>query len=242
MTQHTNNNHSPNTIDEGNNYFSLVLASTVHDMKNSLAMLGESLNQILNEHCDLQKNKKAKKDIGIVQYESNRVNNSLMQLLALYKLENEQLPYNPNYHNLYDFIEEQTIILAELLEAKDIQCNVNVDESIDAFFDANLLAIAVENVIGNAIRYTNSTININCFIDDYLIIQINDDGQGYPQKMIDLQGSYMQSINQSTGSTGLGLFFSEKIAFMHQNKSKTGFIELKNGGELKGGLFELHLP
>ena len=230
------------TSKKQHDYFSLVLASTVHDMKNSLAMLGQSLNHILDEQSKNNPNAKTQKDVGIVQYEANRVNNSLMQLLALYKLENEQLPFSPNYHNLFEFIEEQTIILAQLFEAKNISCEINVDESLDAFFDANLLSIVVENILGNAIRYSKSKIIINCQNDDHLVIQINDDGFGYPDKMIDLQGSYMLGINQSTGSTGLGLFFAEQIALMHQNKSETGYIILKNGGELNGGLFEIHIP
>ncbi len=225
-----------------NDYFSLILASTVHDMKNSLAMLGQSLNHILDEQKQNNPNAKTQRDVGIVQYESNRVNNSLMQLLALYKLENEQLPFSPNYHNLFEFLEEQTIILAQLLEAKNISCEIDVDESIDAFFDANLVAIVVENILGNAVRYSKSKIVIHCTNDDHLIIQINDDGFGYPDKMIDLEGGYLLGINQSTGSTGLGLFFAEQIASMHQNKNKTGYITLKNGGDLKGGLFEIHIP
>ncbi len=223
-------------------YFSLVLASTVHDMKNSLAMLGQSLNHILNEKDESTLSIKSRKNVGIVQYESNRVNNSLMQLLALYKLENEQLPFTPNYHNLFEFIEEQTIILTQLLEAKNINCEICVDESLDAFFDANLLAIVIENILGNAIRYSKSKIVINCKNDDHLVIQINDDGAGYPEKMIDLEGGYMLGINQSTGSTGLGLFFAEQIASMHENKSDIGYIVLKNGGDLDGGLFEIHIP
>lgn len=230
------------TTQSQNNYFSLVLASTVHDMKNSLAMLGQSLNHILDEHNLNDPSSKIQKDVGIVQYESNRVNNGLMQLLALYKLENEQLPFSPSYHNLFEFIEEQTIILTQLLEAKNINCEICVDESLDAFFDANLLAIVIENILGNAIRYSKSKIIISSKIEDHLVIQINDDGMGYPEKMIDLEGDYMLGINQSTGSTGLGLFFAKQIASMHQNKSKTGYIVLKNGGQLNGGLFEIHIP
>ncbi|MGB0495285.1 MAG: sensor histidine kinase [Kangiellaceae bacterium] len=223
-------------------YFSLVLASTVHDMKNSLAMLGQSLDHILEKQKKITNDENTNKEIGIVQYESNRVNNSLMQLLSLYKLENGQLPFNPNYHNMYEFIEEQTIVLSQLLEAKDIICDIEVDESIDGFFDQNLLAIVIENIFGNAIRYTKSKITISCKMEDYLVIQINDDGHGYPEAMLNLQENYMHGINQSTGSTGLGLFFADQIASIHKNKSKKGYIALSNGGALNGGLFEIYIP
>lgn len=228
--------------DDKDDIFNMVLASTVHDMKNSLGMLGESIKLILDQVNIDNLDKKAKDSYGIVQYESSRINNSLMQLLALYKLENGQLPFNPNYHNLSDFLDEQRLIHLPLLEAKNITCDIEVDEDLDGIFDDNLLATVLENVIGNAIRYTQSRIIIRCSQTNNTRIEISDDGPGYPDNMIEMAGSYMQGINQSTGSTGLGLFFAQKIAEMHKHKDKAGAIYLSNGGELNGGRFEIQIP
>ena len=231
-----------NQQNKSSEFFNMVLASTVHDMKNSLGMLGESLNQIL-AGLDIEKLKPEVKDYHtVVQYESSRVNNSLMQLLALYKLENEQLPFNPNYVNLADFLEEQKIKHFPLLEARNISCEIDVDESIEAFFDECLIGTLLENIIGNAIRYTDKRIVISGCQKAQMEIAISDDGAGYPNDMINMQGDYMLGINQSTGSTGLGLFFAQKIAKMHQHKGKSGQIKLSNNGKLKGGHFCLVLP
>ena len=227
---------------ENQEFFNMVLASTVHDMKNSLGMLGESLNLILSQISPSQLTAETKDYHTVVQYESSRVNNSLMQLLALYKLENNQLPFNPNYVYLADFLEEQKIKQLPLLEAKNIQCTIEVDESIEAFFDECLIGTLLENIIGNAIRYTKKDIVISGEQGDQLKIIVNDDGQGYPESMIEMQGNYMLGIDQSTGSTGLGLFFAHKIAEMHRHKDTIGKIELSNGGKLGGGQFCLTLP
>ncbi len=229
-------------MDDNKGIFNLVLASTVHDMKNSLGMLGESLNSIFEQLDDKMLEPKILDHYGAVQYESSRVNNLLMQLLALYKLENEQLPFNPNYYNLADFLEEQSCKFIPLMKAKGIDYQIKVEEDLEAVFDDNLMATVLENVIGNAIRYTKSNIHISCHFDKYLTIQISDDGPGYPQQMIELAGDYMQGIDQSTGSTGLGLVFAKNIAELHSHKELKGSIKLSNGGELGGGIFEISIP
>lgn len=218
--------------------FSTILASTVHDMKNSLGMMLDALDTILQ---DQPENKKGA-EYGIVQYESSRVNSSLMQLLALYKIENNQLPFNPCYHNVYDFFEEQVMIHAPLLTAKNFEYNLDIDEDIDAAFDDALLSMVVSNIIGNAIRYTHSEILIKASFEQQLRIEICDDGPGYPAPMLEMMGNYIQGINQSTGSTGLGLFFAQKVADIHSHGGKKGSINLANGGPLGGGVFTITIP
>ena len=220
------------------NIFSTILASTVHDMKNSLGMMLDALDSILQDVPDT----KTDPQYGIVQYESSRVNSSLMQLLALYKIENNQLPFNPSYHNVYDFLEEQILVHAPLLTAKGFQYSIDVDDEAEAAFDEALISMVVSNIIGNAIRYAHSKILVQAEVTEQLSITIFDDGPGYPAPMLELVGDYMAGINQSTGSTGLGLFFAQKVAQMHSHGNKQGVIELSNGGTLGGGIFRIRVP
>ncbi|WP_196138456.1 sensor histidine kinase KdpD [Aliikangiella sp. G2MR2-5] len=221
--------------------FSTILASTVHDMKNSLGMMLDALNSILSSIPDEQRVKSAN-HFGVVQYESSRVNNALMQLLAIYKIENEKLPFNPGYHNLYDFIEEQVVGHSPLLDAKGFEVEIDIDDEIELFFDDSLLTLIITNVLGNAIRYANKKIRVTYEHEESHSILINDDGPGYPKSMIDMAGNYLLGINQSTGSTGLGLFFADKVAGMHQHGDKRGKIALENGGPLNGGIFKITIP
>ncbi len=221
--------------------FSIILASTVHDMKNSLGMMLSALNSIVDTIPPEIKSQSAK-DYGVVQYESSRVNNALMQLLALYKLDNNKLPFNPSYQNLYDFIEEQVYAHSPLFEAKQFTYEIDIEDDLEVVFDESLLTMVISNIIGNAIRYADSKLLIQCIEDEGTCIMICDDGPGYPAPMIEMSGDYIQGINQSTGSTGLGLFFAQKVAEMHQHGGRSGEIELMNGGPLGGGVFKLRIP
>ena len=78
--------------------------------------------------------------------------------------------------------------------------------------------------------------------DEQLVISINDDGPGYPQAMLDRQKEFIQGIEPSSGSTGLGLYFASRIAALHGRDGIQGRIEISNGGALGGGVFRLFLP
>jgi signal transduction histidine kinase len=67
--------------------FSFVLASSVHDMKNSLGMLLGSLEEIIDESTtdsDAQKHR-----FSILQYEATRINTELVQLLSIYRFQHQ---------------------------------------------------------------------------------------------------------------------------------------------------------
>ncbi len=203
-------------------------------------MLG-ALENILDSIPE-EKKQESNLKYSVVQYESSRVNNSLMQLLALYKIENNQLPFTPCHQNLYDFIEEQILHHLPLFEAKGFTHEIDIDEEIEVVFDETLLAMVVSNVIGNAIRYTRSKLIMSAEINDNIDIIISDDGPGYPSTMLELADGYKQGIDQDTGSTGLGLFFARKVAEIHSFGQKKGKISLSNGGRLGGGVFKITIP
>ncbi len=221
--------------------FSAVLASTVHDMKNSLGMLLQSVEKLIGDvplETDDQK-----KHFSSFHYEAARVNSSLVQLLSLYKLGADQLVLNVNEFNVSEFLEYQALLHNTLLEVKGIHLDEACDEDLQWVFDEHLIEGVIANVITNSIRYTHDRIRLTAWEDmTGLVIQIEDNGPGYPQAMLDEQGDYIKSVNFSTGSTGLGLYFSANIAAMHTFRKKEGSIQLSNGGELGGGVFRILLP
>ncbi|GFM64458.1 HAMP domain-containing histidine kinase [Pseudomonas cichorii] len=221
--------------------FSMVIASTVHDMKNSLATLTQAHSEWL---AQLPGEQRSSPEHGVIDYEFANLNGMLVQLLGIYKLGVNQLPLRPDYHELDDFIEAQLAHHQEVLGSRGITANYVVDAlSPLGFFDRELIGSVVANIIVNAIRFAREEIVISASEEDgQLKIVINDDGPGYPAHMIENQDDYVQGINQSTGSTGLGLYFAAHIARLHERNGVRGRIEIANGGVLGGGKFSLYLP
>ena len=221
--------------------FSTVIASTVHDMKNSLAMLMQAHSQWLERLPQAQRHTAEQ---SVMAYEFAHLNGMLVQLLGLYKLQINQLPLQPGYHELDDFLEAQLACHQEVFEQRGIEARYEVDELCGlGFFDRSLIGSVVSNIINNVLRYARRALLISVREEaGQLLLTINDDGGGYPAQMIEHQADYLQGINQVTGSTGLGLYFAARIAGLHQRNGVCGRIAISNGGPLGGALFSLYLP
>ncbi len=221
--------------------FSMVIASTVHDMKNSLASLirahGDWVRQLPEAY-------RGTAEQGVIDYEFAHLNGMLVQLLGLYKLDVNQLPLRPDYHELDDFIEAQLAFHQDVLASRGIVGRYVVDDfGLPGFFDRELVGSVVSNVVINAIRFARHEVLITAGqLDGQLLISVNDDGPGFPAHMIEQQTECVLGINQSSGSTGLGLYFAANIARQHERQGVHGRIEIANGGELGGGLFSIYLP
>lgn len=220
--------------------FSTVLASTVSDMKNSLGLLMQNWHQWLEQ---LPPELAASGEGGVIEYEALRLNGMLMQTFGLYRLLTDQLPLHPDWSDVAELLQEQLARHLEILQARNIRSSCRIQD-VDLFvLDAEQVGSVVGNVLNNSIRYAHSAIQLSARQQDgMLVICVNDDGPGYPGPMLGRYASGLRDIDISIGSTGLGLYFNQCIASLHQRDGQHGFIELRNGGELGGGEFLLYLP
>ncbi len=220
--------------------FETLLASSIHDMKNSLGLVMHELETI---GAQLEGDQEKTDSISSLRYEASRINTSLMELLVIYKLEKQQLGLNIEETYLIDLIEDGMAAHTFLAKSKRIELNYDCDDELVWFLDANLLRIVLNNIISNSIRYSKSKILISAtLIDEQLCLQIDDDGVGYPDAMIAASKYIKQNIDTSSGSTGLGLYFASEIAANHKKQDKKGSIALKNEQKLSGGSFQIFIP
>jgi K+-sensing histidine kinase KdpD len=221
--------------------FSMIIASAVHDMKNSLGMLLHSVDQMCEELPD---DWKQKSNTTTVKYEAERVNSYLIQLLGLYRLQNKMLTLHIDEYFLSDLLEEQVAHYEPMLKDKNITLSISTDDNFVWYFDREIVIGVLNNALNNASRYTKSAIEIVAKEeDDYLVIEIHDDGKGYPKLLLESQpGEILNNINFQTGSTSLGIYFAEMVTRLHTQKGRHGSIKLANGGRLGGGVFSIYLP
>ncbi len=225
----------------------LFLASAVHDMKNSISILMNSLQGYVDKHnaeddADL-------KQVSQMMSEMQRINSNLIHLLTLYKLGNDSYPFSQETHSVESFMDETISHFEAVLEAKNITVNIEMSDEIFWVFDYDLVMGVIIHALNSAISYTKDKVLIDIYEDNgYLLISVEDNGRGFPQRIIDgtkfmiTDEHYGNSSNFISGSTGLGLYFSSIVASMHTNNEKYGSIELLNGGKLGGGVFRIRLP
>ena len=75
--------------------------------------------------------------------------------------------------------------------------------------------------------------------DQQLCLWVADNGSGFPSEMIDYP---QHELLAPSNSTQLGLYFAKVIANLHSDEHQAGYLHLRNGDPLGGGVFELHLP
>ncbi|MFA5179865.1 MAG: HAMP domain-containing sensor histidine kinase [Syntrophales bacterium] len=224
--------------------FSDVLASTMHDTKNSLGMLYNTLEGMIGrcqeKRCDVQQ------EFYMLQYEIKRLNNILIRLLTLYKAKKNRLLINLDLHCVSDCLEEAIIQNAPLLNSRNIEIDLNCPGDLFWVFDYNLVLGVIDNIMNNTYRYTRDKVSISAFKEEtFLVIRIEDNGPGYPPQMLRQANSILQNENPvsfDTGSTGLGLYFSCLVAKSHKKGEKKGYFLTENGGSLGGGRFSLYIP
>ncbi len=220
--------------------FSTILATSTHDMKNSLFMLLQSI-----ENLDLADNLTAKQhqEFADLHYQTSRINGTLMQLLALYRDEQNQLPIYIEENSVAEMLQEVIDRNRLYLNSHDVNVTLQVDPELTAYFDQDLITYLIGDIFVNALRHTETSVSLRAFVDQqYLNIQVEDDGEGYPEHMLAINQETPTLFNAGKGRSGLGLLFAKKIASEHKTKLLQGHILLENKTESDGSVFTLRLP
>lgn len=220
---------------------STFLVSSVHDMKNSICVMTAYLEAALT---DLPADAPSRNMTYQAAYEAQRINHHLIQLLALYKINQDIYPLDPVEVELASFADEVVSRVAPLASARGISLSVHLDDNEhNWYFDYELLASLVTQALHNAVKYTRDRVQLSLLlIDEQLEIRIADNGEGFPAFMIDSERPTLHGIDSHSGSTGLGLHFAAKAAHLHRNRTRHGTTRLENGGALGGGMFVITLP
>ena len=220
---------------------SMFLASSVHDMKNSISILIGGLERVLEQGSP--ETFPAYQDVAHMVYESKRINSNLIQLLTLYKIGQNIYPFDPLPQSISDFA---SVIFSQqetLLQSNGIALEMDYDKALYWQFDEALVGGVISHALNNAIHYTKDKVRLVIRkSSEMLELRVEDNGPGFPARMVQDGIDAMHGTNFQGGSTGLGLYFSAMVAKMHSRKGKTGEILLENGGTYGGGCFVLHLP
>ncbi|WP_448569210.1 sensor histidine kinase [Thalassotalea ganghwensis] len=162
------------------------------------------------------------------------------QLVSAYlnfaKLENKDDIFQKRYRSI-------SPLMAKLeqkyqLFSEEVTLNFSYRDDKCAF-DANHLSIAIQNLISNAMRYAESTINVSIEVKRrYCKLTISDDGPGLPKDKLDLFDAFVRKKSKSSDKGfGLGLYIARRVAILH-----SGDLRVGNDPDLGGARFTLLWP
>lgn len=221
----------------------LFLASTAHDMKNSISVLSGTLERLLAEG---QPAEPAYPHMAHMLNQTRRLNNQLMQLLALYKqVGTPAYPFDMQPLEAGQLAEQVAASERVLLQSRGIALEIDCDPRLVWHVDEILIIGVLSHAIHNAANYTRDRVRLAIAeVDGFLELRVEDNGPGYPLSMLDAGVAAMAGggVNFLTNSAGLGLYFSSEVAKMHRHRGRHGTLRLENGGAYGGGCFVLRLP
>ena len=224
----------------------LFLASTAHDMKNSISVLSGTLERLLDGASP--ETEKAYTQMAQMLYQTRRLNDNLMQLLALYKrVGTNEYPFDVQPLEIGQLAEQVVALGRVLLASRGIALELDVDAELVWHFDEDLIVGVVSHAVNNAVHYTRDRVKLSARErEGSLEIRVEDNGEGYPPALLAAGSAALDAnasgVNFLTNSAGLGLHFSREVARMHRHRERVGAVRLENGGLLGGGSFILTLP
>ena len=123
---------------------------------------------------------------------------------------------------------------------KNIDLDINLEE-INYLGNEELLAQVWQNIIGNALKFTNPNGKIKVFMesnDKYIVIDIIDNGIGIDEatQARIFEKFYQGDKSHTIKGNGLGLALSKQIIELHN-----GFISVSSQKD-KGSKFTISLP
>ncbi len=222
--------------------FSDFIASAIHDMKNSLSIQTGFLEELMAKYQHTTDPQTLSR-LGHAIYEAGRMNVNLIQVLSLYKLGKSIYPIDISEQPVDELLQEVVLQNQFIMEQKGININIDCPEGCYWYLDRDLVSGVLINALNNAYNYTRDQIRLVAKVHDGMLeIRVEDNGNGYPAAMLQERITKSKSINFRTGSTGLGFYFSSRVAEMHRNGERLGSLTIENGGAFGGGCFVLALP
>lgn len=215
----------------------IIIMFVIHETKNALFQSQEILAQLQDRTAeDIP-------EIDLVQREIQGMNQSLMRLLSLYKMNTNTFSLYREQNNIYEFFEELVITNTSIQANNDVNIEIDCDEYLEWYFDLELVNNVINSIINNTIRYAKSQIVLSAEIEDKILkIHIMDDGSGFPEQMLSRMAQLKTKIDFNLQNSGLGLYFAEKIANLHNQDGIHGYTTIENNPDGGGGCFTLCLP
>lgn len=224
---------------EKNKYIGIV----AHDLRNPIGN-AYSISELLISESDKLPEDKQLEFLKLINDRCNYSLNLIENFLNASKIEAGILDLEKGKHNYCKLIVntvKQNVMFADKKNQKiDYKC---IDNELLAFCDKSKIEQVLNNLISNAIKYSekNTIIKVSFEVDgNFIITKVKDSGQGIREDELDnVFESFKTTSTISTDgekSTGLGLAIVKKIVEAHK-----GSISVKS--ELgKGSEFSFSLP
>ena len=213
----------------------LAIASVAHDIKTPLALIS-GYAECLQDGMD------DKDYLSLISEKTEQLNNLVLKLVETSQHEIDEIP------KLRDLVDTK-LFFGNLLEKfepvvkqKNIRFKVRKIPSAHIYVDTREMERVVQNLISNAVMYTDEGGSIEVFCKregEFFVLNVKDTGRGIEKKNLPFvfDKFYMEESSRTDSkSSGLGLYVTRHIVERHGGNIR---VKSKKG---KGSRFIVSLP
>lgn len=219
------------------------VANVSHELRTPITSIKGFVETLLDGALDRPGD--AKRFLQIVAKQADRLNAILGDLLTLSRIEEgeEKVAITLELGALRPVLEAAVQLCEKKGAKKDVEINLECEESLSAAINPPLLEQAVANLVDNAVKYSDQAgeIWVRAFSQaNEVVVQVEDQGCGIPAEHLPRLFERFYRVDKarsrSLGGTGLGLSIVKHIAKAHHGRVS---VESTPG---RGSLFRIHMP
>jgi len=205
---------------EKDKFFSIIS----HDLMNPFnALLGFS--NILNDAVKTKDFDEIQECSTIINQSATRISNLFQNLLMWSRMHNGKIQYQPKATKVEELVSNTMLIMVPIAQNKNIALTWEVQGEINAMLDANMIGSALQNLVTNAIKFTEKSGKVDVVVkqeSNSLKFEISDTGIGMTKETSDKlfkldKTSSTRGTEQEIG-TGLGLIITKEFVEVHKGK------------------------
>ncbi len=207
-----------------------LLRNVSHELRSPLARLRLAL--------ELARSNEARLDSALARIERETIalDGLIAQVLRLARVSDPEAPFPVSALDLAALL--QPIIADARFEAgaagRDLQFR-NTANTVQVLAPAELLSAAIENVVRNALRYSDSSVEVTLVADDgRATVTVEDDGPGVPAESLDaiFEPFHRTAVarERDSGGEGIGLAITRAVVGRVGGRV---YAENRSGGGLR---------
>ncbi len=214
------------------------VSNVSHEMKTPIAVI-KNYAELLQ--ADDLTDEKRKEYSEAIEHSAMKLSGLITNILRLNKLENQTIMSDKRDYDVSRQLCECILQFEEIWEEKEIEMDVDMDDSVYVFADENLMEVVWNNLLSNAMKFTEpgGSIRVSQQTEEEKVkISITDTGCGMNEECIHhiFDKFYQGDTSHSKEGNGLGLALVKRILELMDGRIA---IESEVG---KGSTFTVTIP
>ena len=230
-------NHMAESLDNQEMLRRRLTSDVAHELRTPVANVSSNIEAIIEGVLEPTNER-----LSSCYNELERITGIITELEKLRQIEGENMILHIGHVDIYELAKEVKLIFENEMSKKNIRCDI-IGDHIDVCVDKDKMSQVLNNLISNAVKYTDNYGNIQITViqeNENVVITVEDNGCGIDDN--DIQYIFERfyrtdkSRNRSTGGAGIGLTITRAIVQLHGG---TIHVESKKG---VGSLFKVTIP